>query len=432
MRPHPMERTELVRVGADVTALRSSDGSSLRDLLTACFRLKARVVVVAVLVTSLVAAVTFALPPAYEARSAVLVKFGREYVYHPEVGQERPLINVTAEEVLNSEVQILTSYGLLREVVEAVTLPKLYPPAFGKKWSAPTLDDAAKRLAKELEVEAVKRSSGVLHVAFEHRNPKIAAQVVNTLVERYKEKHLELFSDGKSDFLQGELASYAEKLKRSEEKLERFRQEHGVFAYKVQMDLLLRRRGELEADLKGAQLKLRESKRRKGTLQNAMRHRSYRAEVRSDMEKEVVQMMADTRTYETRIGSLEPMLQEVGVQIQQLDLSEREYETIRRELADDEKNHHAYKVKAEEMRLSSELDKRKVSNISVIYPAAVPTSRSRPNVGLNLAVGALFGLLTGILYAILTAHLRQGMATPESAERRLGLPVLVTIPLRKA
>jgi capsular polysaccharide biosynthesis protein len=55
----------------------------------------------------------------------------------------------------------------------------------------------------------------------------------------------------------------------------------------------------------------------------------------------------------------------------------------------------------------------------------------RPKKALNLAIGLGLGLLSGLGLAFALEIASQGLSTPESVERRLGLPVLVTVPFKK-
>jgi uncharacterized protein involved in exopolysaccharide biosynthesis len=417
------------QIGAGIGA--DHDYSS-KDVLAALFKRKVAIGALALAVATLVAVVTFAMPKIYEARASVLVKFGREYVVRSEVGEARPQIAMTPEEVLNSEVEILTSDDLVRGVIETIGLPRLFPRtriSFGD--DLPALDEAARSVSKALRVEAVRRSS-VIQVAFEHRDPAVAADVVNLLVERYKEKHVEVFGEQRSGFAEVQLAAYAEKLKDAERKLEGFRQKHRVFAYDQQMEMLLRRKGELDSARRDALVKIGELRQGLDSMNGTLDRSSYAPEVRSGVKRDVIRMQADEQSFRSREASLASLLHNVEKQIRELDLNERELQALKRDLADSERNYQTFKAKAEELRLSADLNQMKVSNISVIHSASVPTSSTKPRVKLNLALGVALGLLTGLIYAIVAEYLSQGMSTPHGAERRLQLPVLVAVPHKRA
>ena len=102
---------------------------------------------------------------------------------------------------------------------------------------------------KNLTVEGVKKSN-VIEVAFQHKDPQVAARAVNLLVDDYKEKHLQVFSDPQSSFLEQQLAEYEAKLKESESRMEAFKQKNRVFSLEEQRSLLLKQRMELDTSLK--------------------------------------------------------------------------------------------------------------------------------------------------------------------------------------
>ncbi len=59
---------------------------TMKDLLTVLFKHKKKVLWVMLGTVAIVTALSFLLPPTYEANSSLLVRYGREYAYRPEVG----------------------------------------------------------------------------------------------------------------------------------------------------------------------------------------------------------------------------------------------------------------------------------------------------------------------------------------------------------
>jgi tyrosine-protein kinase Etk/Wzc len=66
----------------------------------------------------------------------------------------------------------------------------------------------------------------------------------------------------------------------------------------------------------------------------------------------------------------------------------------------------------------------------VIQEAAIPVRPVKPNKAVNLLLGVILGSLAGLGFALVRELLTEAMSTPESAERRLRLPVLVTISMK--
>jgi uncharacterized protein involved in exopolysaccharide biosynthesis len=215
----------------DTGAQTGTQAGTLRDFLAILFKHKTKILVVFFSVVITVTVGTFLLSPTYEAKSSVLVKFGRENLYRPEVGDKGAIISVgqpNQEEILNSEIEILTNRDLMDKVITTIGVEKLYPDLVEPpSWpftvishiSSPAervtpKDRAIIKFGKKLSVEGVKKSN-VINVSFQHKDPHLAAQVVNLLLDSFKSKHLEVYSDPKSSFLEEQLGEYSQKLKTS-------------------------------------------------------------------------------------------------------------------------------------------------------------------------------------------------------------------------
>ncbi|MFH1083559.1 MAG: GumC family protein [Pseudomonadota bacterium] len=92
-----------------------------------------------------------------------------------------------------------------------------------------------------------------------------------------------------------------------------------------------------------------------------------------------------------------------------------------------EANYRKYYEKLEQARIDNALEIEKISNISVVQPATYPAKPVRPRKALNLALGLFLGIFGGLGLAFFSEYMAQDLSTPESAEKRLGIPVLATI-----
>lgn len=69
-----------------------------------------------------------------------------------------------------------------------------------------------------------------------------------------------------------------------------------------------------------------------------------------------------------------------------------------------------------------------VNNITVVDPADVPQRPSSPRLLINLAVALLVGLIIGAVAAFALEQIDEAIADPGEVERRLGLPLLGSVP----
>jgi polysaccharide biosynthesis protein PslE len=247
------------------------DIGNLRDFLTVIFKHKAKIVTIFFATVITVTIGSFLIPPVYEAKSSLLVKFGREYIYRPEVGDKSPMISINHDETINSEINILTSRDLIEKVITTLKVENIYPELVESPPSKMTpIEAAILKFEKKLAVEGIKKSS-VIEVSFQHKNPQIAARAINMLVDFYKGKHLEVYNAPQSSFLEKQLTTYDQKLKQSENELEAFKQKNRVFSLDEQRSLLLKQRMELDTDLKNTSNHIDELQKRLSSLKSQMK-----------------------------------------------------------------------------------------------------------------------------------------------------------------
>jgi len=187
------------------------------------------------------------------------VKFGREYIYKPETGgSEEVPVFFDRQEVMNTEVQILNSDDLLEKVVSRIGVDKLYPEILEHPPKKMTpFKKAVLQFKKDLMVYHLKKSD-VVNLFLTHKDPQVAARTINTLVDLFTERHLQLFSNPKSHFLESQLSLYRQRLDKSESELELFKQKKGVYSLHEQRTILLQQQASLDTDLSSTVNRIRE------------------------------------------------------------------------------------------------------------------------------------------------------------------------------
>ncbi len=207
------------------------------------FKRKAAIVLFLFVAVCTVAVGSFRQQRIYEATAQILVKIGRENMYDASLGGEnaRPVITFD----LAAEVGILESRVLAENVVEALGPAVIYPDPL----SSPSLDEAAEWLQEGLVIEPLE-DSNIINVSYSHEDAQMAARVVNTVLEMYLERHLEIHKSPTShEFLREQSQILDRRLKDAEEKLEAFKNEHDVTALEEEQSLLLKQEGDLRTEL---------------------------------------------------------------------------------------------------------------------------------------------------------------------------------------
>ncbi len=469
--------------------------SSIRDILTVLFKHKQKIIVTFLVVVIAITLGTFLISPTYEAKSSLLVKFGREYLYTPEVGEGRPTpLAISQEELINSEVQILMNHDLIGKVIDTLGVNKLYPGL--STFSGVSKTDAAINQFKKSLIAEPVRKSNVIQVSFQHHNPDFSARAVNILVDLFRQKHLQLYADPNSSFLTEQLAGYSMKLKDSEGKLEAFKQAHKLYALEEQRAMFLKQRMEADSADKDAENRMGEIDKRIGSLQSQMRVTQKNVPVTSEevrfrvvddanasllslrlreqellekykednrlvvnlrkeiavleaflkkqehqtpkvvtgknpvyeeMEKEMVKANADLASLQSRKVSLKGQIALIDKELKDLDAWSNSLATLTREVEANGKNFATYRARAEEARISDIMNREKMANVTVIQQATIPTEPVRPRTGYNFVLALILGSISGLGLAFFSEYAGQSLSTPETAGKRLEIPVLGSI-----
>lgn len=470
--------------------------NSQRELITVLFRHRNKALAIFLAVVLSMTTYTFLAAEVFEAKSTLMVKIGREYMNKPEAGDKMSVMSLNQEGVINSEIQILTSQELMRKVIESIGPEILYPGVKVKDSSNVTsLQLATENFGRNLAAEGIKKSS-VIQVSFRHEDPKLAALALNLLVDYYREKHLQVFSDPQSSFLESQLGSYAAKLNETESSLESFKQKNKVYSLVEQRTLLLQQRNALDVNLKSTENTISELHKKVAMLQQQLKAISDNdgytqterdriiveakarllafqlqeqdllkkytennrlvvnarkdialvktfiieqeeelgkkvrnaSPVYQDIKRDLVRAETEASGLSSKAAVITSQLRSIDSEVRSLDMSEKKLEYLKREKAINEKNYQTYAERSESARISDEMNRLKLANISVIQSASVPLDPLMPKKKLNILIGLLLGTIVAIGIAFISEYLSQDFSTPEKVENLLGLPVLASIP----
>ena len=192
-------------------------GVKLSDILFALFKRKRTVLLCAAVGIIAAAAFYFFYPPVYESQAKLLVRYVLERSAVDSIDNTtRPnLSSKTTDSVINSEIQILTSWDLAAQVADTIG---------AKRLGAPSKEAAAGSIISGLQVTAPK-GSDVIFISYKNRNPEMATLVLQELLSRYFVKHLEVHrSAGAFDFVTQQTDQVRARLNQTEDALKSLRQ----------------------------------------------------------------------------------------------------------------------------------------------------------------------------------------------------------------
>ena len=136
-------------------------------------------------------------------------------------------------------------------------------------------------------------------------------------------------------------------------------------------------------------------------------------------------LKSDAKALRIQEKTLVGLLAEAKKQALELNLMEIEYNRLQRTKNNTEK---LYTVILERTKASDITRMLRVNNIRVLDPPLEPSTPISPKVPMNLAFGAIIGLLLGAGAAFGREQLDRSIKTPEDVERELQLPVLGILP----
>lgn len=223
-------------------------GIGLHDILFMLFRHKWKILTLTLV--GLIAAAGFYLlvPPVYESEARLLVRYVMERSAVDGLDSQIKTPTTQNDTLINSELQILTSGDLLRQVVQTVGVNKF---ASGPASEA-TTSDATEAVMRSLDVSVVK-DTNIISVVFRSSNPKLPMPVVQELVKRYFDKHLAVHrSTGAFDFVRQETANVKKQLAETESELKKLKESAGIISLAEAKTDIAAEIGKTQADLDAA------------------------------------------------------------------------------------------------------------------------------------------------------------------------------------
>jgi len=147
-----------------------------------------------------------------------------------------------------------------------------------------------------------------------------------------------------------------------------------------------------------------------------------------DLNSEIAKRTTEVAALRARQNSLNGQFKEVSERLRQFDRLEQEFNGLAMEKLLLEKNLQNYGQKVEESLIQEEMDRQTAANVRVIQNAQSP--REGRNLRRMILFLSLFGgIFLSVALAFVKDAFRQILISPEDAERALGIPVLLTIPL---
>ncbi|HZT87467.1 MAG TPA: Wzz/FepE/Etk N-terminal domain-containing protein [Stellaceae bacterium] len=438
-------------------------------------------------------ALSFALTPYYEATSRLLVKSGPEFQVRSEPGQSVASVPyATKQEVVNSELQILTSRDLIESVIKTVGLANLYPDLSGSGSEQHQMDAATRRFLSSFSARPVEQAD-VISVSYRNPDRNMAVKALAAAIALYQRKHAESFSDEGYRFLEQQTKEYEQKLDAVLKKLADVRNSEMLFDVPAQRAKLIDDRGALSNILQQLRSQSIDAHRRAAFLKDRLKatpavisaggSTSEAVEQAKDRLLDLQMREAQLRErYVTEVKPLRDIRQEISVLRQfiasapggrrettqrnpayddmvvalnraladaapidqQISLREQQVADIDARLRKLEDGARLVDDLERERRQLDELvhtyrtryeeariaQDQKTVSVSVIEQADAPVRAAGPSHFLFAVAGLALGTIGVLAVLAYLLVFRQTIITVESVERLLQIPVLSSVPVR--
>ena len=274
------------------------EGMSLGDIYFVLFRHKWKIVLCSVAGVCAAGALYLLRPPPNQSEAKLFIRYVLDSRSLTPMNSssrvETP--DERGETIINSEVEILTSFDLALQVADAIGPEKILGKASGDKDRL----DAAALVQKNLIVEVLKNSS-VVRVAFQHPDPAVVQPVLTGVIDSYLKKHAEVHqAPGTSDdSLTQQTDQLRSRLAQTEEELRKAYAKAGVISYDDAKKAYAEQITKTREELSNAEAELAE---RRAELQAMLQRPPQRT---GETNAEVAATMGDADAYKTVCARLE-------------------------------------------------------------------------------------------------------------------------------
>jgi capsular exopolysaccharide synthesis family protein len=373
---------------------------------------------------------------------------------------------------LHTQAEMLEQSALIERVVHKMQLGAADSEFVSPSARTPEqrLQSAVEGVKKNLRVTP-SRQSRILTLSFQSRDPKLAADLSNSLAETYIEQSIEARWNAAQqirEWLRPQVEELRVKLETAEHELQEYSRRSGVMVTSEQETLAEDRLRSVQGELTKAQadriakeplvemaqsggeaglednplireheLRLSDLRRQLADVGSVLTPENYRvqrlqAQI-SELESTLQQETAKSRnrvveSYDAakrREKLLSAAYSEQSARVSDLTAKMVHYNTLKQQVETTRSLYEAMLRKANEAGVASAI---RPSNIRIVTPAVPPLRPFRPNIPLNMSIGLLGGLCAGIGFLLIVEQMPNRIRMPGDVSLHLRVPELGAVP----
>jgi uncharacterized protein involved in exopolysaccharide biosynthesis len=261
----------------------------------------------------------------YKASARLSILLGEEYVFSPRVGAAGEGAVPKQEQIVQSEVEVLTSQQVAERTVRAVGLDRLFQPE--DIVVSQGSDTPDRRLA--FGVDAFRKKFGasatpnttVIQLVYANRDPVVAADTLNKLIDEYLLYRREVLFEDRSSELGAQRTDFENQLATVEQELSAFLAANGVADFPSERATLQTLLASTRAELLNVESRRSEAEGRLSvTARNLQREPAERrAEFASDNSQRRLELQSQLADLRTRYTDESQPVQDLLRRIEALD-----------------------------------------------------------------------------------------------------------------
>ncbi len=205
---------------------------------------------------------SFLITDTYKAETQLLVQSGREFAVATLRGDQLPtgVPQITKQEIINSEVELLSGRDLAERVVKAIGIKRMYPGLeddgllvtfhiLDPDTQAERMDAAVKQFMKKVKIEPVTMSN-VINISYWNADRDIAIEALRQLTAIYAERHAEIFGNRGSGVLGQQTSEYERQLVDVTQKITSLKNREHLSDIAYEREQLIQDRSDVESKLR--------------------------------------------------------------------------------------------------------------------------------------------------------------------------------------
>ena len=320
------------------------------------------------------------------------------------------------------------------------------------------------------------RNTRILELHFTSPDPRLAADIVNTLMRTYVEHNFKTKLDATlqaTDWMAKQISDLQLKVEASQQALVKYQRENQILGTDEKQNITTSKLDQLNHELTEAQAdRIQKEAKYQNTLagnlaaipelsqnvliaslqeQASIAERDYaeanvrfgpnypkvvelqqkmqqaRASVKQAIDNVSLRIKADYQTALERERLLNHAFESQKTEANNLNEKSIQYELLKRDAELNRKLYESLLEKSKEANVSAGL---KSNNVRPVDTARMPRFPSSPNIPRNIILALLLGTSTGVALAFVLEGLDNRVRTPDHIEATIGMPALATIPLQ--